>query len=99
MQWGTKSPDDYTTGIHRFGEKAAFNLTSLYYCYNDPNKGTFVYYKNDNAFVKDLTAAGSTFSGGSIALGAVIGLIAGGALTAIIMTAAGKKKKRTPAAA
>ena len=99
VQWGTKSPDDYTTGIHRFGEKAAFNLTSLYYCYNDPNKGTFVYYKNDNAFVKDLTAAGSTFSGGSIALGAVIGLIAGGALTAIIMTAAGKKKKRTPAAA
>ena len=99
VQWGTKSPDDYTTGIHRFGEKAAFNLTSLYYCYNDPNKGTFVYYKNDNAFVKDLTAAASVFSGGSIALGAVIGLIAGGALTAIIMTAAGKKKKRTPAAA
>ena len=51
VQWGTKSPDDYTTGIHRFGEKAAFNLTSLYYCYNDPNKGTFVYYKNDNASV------------------------------------------------
>ena len=95
VQWGTNSPDDYTTGIHNKKKKAAFNLTSLYYCYNDPNKGTFVYYKNDNAFVKDLTAAGSTFSGGSIALGAVIGLIAGGALTAIIMTAAGKKKKKT----
>ena len=99
VQWGTNLPDGYSTGIHRFGEKSAFNLTSLYYCYNDPNKGTFVYYKNDNAFVKDLTATGSGFSGGSIALGAVLGLIAGGAVTAIIMTAAGKKKKKTAAAA
>jgi len=95
VQWGGNLPDGYSTGIHRFGEKSAFNLTSLYYCYNDPNKGTFVYYKTDNASVKDTTAAGSVFSGGSIALGAVIGLIAGGALTAIIMTAAGKKKKKT----
>ena len=95
VQWGGNLPDGYTTGIHRFGEKSAFNLTSLYYCYNDPNKGTFVYYKHDNASVKDTTAAGSVFSGGSIALGAVIGLIAGGALKAIIMTAAGKKKKKT----
>ena len=99
MQSGKSSPDGYTTGVHRFGEKAAFNLTSLYYCYNDPNEGTYVYYKHDNAFVKDLTATGSVFSGGSIALGAVIGLIAGGAVTAIIMTAAGKKKKKTAAAA
>ena len=99
MQSGKSSPNGYTTGVHRFGEKAAFNLTSLYYCYNDPNEGTYVYYKHDNAFVKDLTATGSVFSGGSIALGAVIGLIAGGAVTAIIMTAAGKKKKKTAAAA
>ena len=95
VQWGGNLPDGYTTGIHRFGEKSAFNLTSLYYCYNDPNKGTFVYYKTDNASVKEMTAAASVFSGGSIALGTVIGLIAGGALTAIIMTAAGKKKKKT----
>ena len=99
MQSGKSSPNGYTTGVHRFGEKAAFNLTSLYYCYNDPNEGTYVYYKHDNAFVKDLTATGSVFSGGSIALGAVLGLIAGGAVTAIIMTAAGKKKKKTAAAA
>ena len=99
MQSGKSTPNGYTTGVHRFGEKAAFNLTSLYYCYNDPNEGTYVYYKHDNAFVKDLTATGSVFSGGSIALGAVLGLIAGGAVTAIIMTAAGKKKKKTAAAA
>ena len=95
MQWGSKLPDGYSTGIHRFGEKAAFNLTSPFYCYNDPNKGTYVYYKHDNAFVKDLTAAGSVFSGSSIALGSVIGLIVGCAVTAIIMAVAGKKKKKT----
>ena len=95
VQWGTKSPDDNTTGIHRFGETAAFNLTSLFYCYNDPNNGTFVYYKHDNASVKEMTAAGSVFSGSSIALGGVIGLIVGCAVTAIIMTVAGKKKKKT----
>ena len=95
VQWGTNSPDDNTTGIHRFGETAAFNLTSLFYCYNDPNNGTFVYYKHDNASVKEMTAAGSVFSGSSIALGGVIGLIVGCAVTAIIMTVAGKKKKKT----
>ena len=44
-------PDGYAAGIHRFGEKAAFNLTSKYYCYDDPNKGTYVFFKNeDNRF-------------------------------------------------
>ena len=41
-----KLPSDYETGIHRFGEKPAFNLTSRYYCYNDGAKGTYVYFKN-----------------------------------------------------
>ena len=93
MQWGSKLPDDYSTGIHRFGEKAAFNLTSLYYCYNDPNEGTYVYYKHDNAFVKDPTAAASVFSGGSIALGAVLGLIVGGGVMLLLTFSVRKRKE------
>ena len=93
MQWGSKLPDGYSTGIHRFGEKAAFNLTSLYYCYNDPNEGTYVYYKHDNAFVKDLTAAASVFSGGSIALGAVLGLIVGGGVMLLLTFSVRKRKE------
>ncbi len=42
-----KLPSGYETGIHRFGEKPAFNLTSRYYCYNDYVKGTYVYFKNE----------------------------------------------------
>ena len=93
MQWGSKLPDGYSTGIHRFGEKAAFNLTSLFYCYNDPNEGTYVYYKHDNAFVKDLTAAASVFSGGSIALGAVLGLIVGGGVMLLLTFSVRKRKE------
>ena len=93
MQWGSKLPDGYSTGIHRFGEKAAFNLTSPFYCYNDPNEGTYVYYKHDNAFVKDLTAAASVFSGGSIALGAVLGLIVGGGVMLLLTFSVRKRKE------
>ena len=42
-----KLPSGYETGIHRFGGKPAFNLTSKYYCYNDDVKGTYVYFKHD----------------------------------------------------
>ena len=42
-----KLPSGYETGIHRFGEKPAFDLTSKYYCYNDDVKGTYVYFKHD----------------------------------------------------
>ena len=93
MQWGSKLPDGYSTGIHRFGEKAAFNLTSPFYCYNDPNEGTYVYYKHDNAFVKDLTAAASVFSGGSLALGAVLGLIVGGGVMLLLTFSVRKRKE------
>ena len=90
------APDGYTNGIHRFGEKdVVFNLPSRLYCYNDPNDGTYVYFKNDTATVKDLTATGSLFSGGSIALGAFIGLIVGSALTIFIVN--NKKKKEEKA--
>ena len=86
-------PEGYTTGVHRFGEKGAFNLTSKYYCYNDPNEGTYVFFKNAASTVKDLTAAGSMFSGGAIAIGAVGGLIVGSLITVVRMKRARKKKQ------
>ena len=91
------APEGYTNGIHRFGEKdVVFNLTSRLYCYNDPSEGTYVYFKNDTSTVKDLTATGSLFSGGSIALGALVGLIVGSAITLFIVN--NKKKKESATA-
>ena len=86
-------PEGYTTGVHRFGEKNAFNLTSRLYCYNDPNNGTYVYFKNDTATVKELTTSGSTFSGGMVAIGTVAGVLFGGAVTYLIMMLINKRKK------
>jgi len=94
------APEGYTNGIHRFGEKdVVFNLTSRLYCYNDPSEGTYVYFKNDTSTVKDLTAAGSTFSGGSLALGLGAGALAGCALTLLLLKVNNKKKKNGSATA
>ncbi len=93
-------PEGYTTGIHRFGEKdVVFNLTSKLFCYNDPNEGTYVYFKNDTSTVKDLTAAGSTFTGGMFAVGLVGGVLAGCALTLLLLKVDNKKKKKESATA
>jgi len=91
------APEGYTTGIHRFGENNAFNLTSKLYCYNDPYDGTYVYFKNDTATVKDLSATGSLFSGGFIALGTVAGIVIGAGLT-LLFTVASKKRKENKTA-
>ena len=100
MQWGSKLPDGYSTGIHRFGEKAAFNLTSPFYCYNDPNEGTYVFFKNEEATVKELTqtntannaaTTGSIFSGTSFAIGAAAGILIG-IIIAVLIVKARKKK-------
>ena len=94
-------PDGYAAGIHRFGEKAAFNLTSKYYCYDDPNKGTYVFFKNEEATVKELTQTntannaatiGSMFSGGSLAIGAIAGLALVILLTVLVMVSTKKRK-------
>ena len=88
------APEGYTTGIHMFGEEAVQNLTdaskSMPLCYNDPNEGTYVFFKRDKA----KTAVGSLFSGGSLALGGVIGLAVGGLLTFAVIQLANKKKKK-----
>jgi hypothetical protein len=96
----SKLPGGYEIGIHRFGEGAAFNLTSKIFCYNDKPDGTYVYYKNaaDTVAVltgEEATTSGSLFSGGSLALGGGIGMIVGGGLVALIMTAMNKRKRET----
>ena len=88
------APEGYTTGIHMFGEEAVQNLTdaskSMPLCYNDPNEGTYIFFKRDTA----KTAVGSLFSGGSLMLGALLGLIAGGGLTMLITFSSRKRRER-----
>ena len=93
------APEGYTTGIHRFGEKNAFNLTYPKYCYNDPYDGTYVYFKNDTATVKDLSTTGSAFSGGVVAIGVVGGVLFGAVVTFLVMTLIRKRKKSKAAKA
>ena len=101
-------PDGYSTGIHRFGESSAFNLTSKYYCYNDPNEGTYVFFKNEEATVKELTqtntannaaTTGSMFSGTSFAIGAAAGILIGILIAVLIVKARKKKDDDTAEAA
>jgi hypothetical protein len=91
------APEGYETGIHMFGSGSVFNLTHYPYCYKDPYDGTYVYFKTDTVSVKEQTAAGSVFSGGSLAIGAVAGLLVGCGATFLITIIAGKKKKKETA--
>ncbi len=94
---GKGAPEGYDIGIHMFGSGSAFNLTHKPFCYKDPYDGTYVYFKTDTVSVKEQTAAGSLFSGGSLAIGAVAGLLVGCGATFLITIIAGKKKKRETA--
>ena len=94
---GKGAPEGYDIGIHMFGSGSAFNLTHKPYCYKDPYDGTYVYFKTDNVSVKEQTAAGSVFSGGSLAIGAAAGLLVGCVVTFLITRYIGKKKKRETA--
>ena len=89
------APGGYSTGIHMFGDEAVQNLTDEKsgYSYNDPNKGTYVFFKRDTTPVKGLIA-GSVFSGGSLLLGAILGLIAGVGLTMLITFSSKKRRER-----
>ena len=95
------APKGYTTGIHMFGDTVPWNLTYPKYAYNDPYDGTYVYFKNDTATVKDQTAGASTtgsfFSGNSLAIGAVVGLVIGIAGVIVINKVKNRKKKKTAA--
>ena len=94
---GKGAPEGYSEGIHAFDKGSAFNLTHKPFCYKDPYDGTYVYFKTDTVSVKEQTAAGSVFSGGSLAIGAVAGLLVGCVVTFLITRYIGKKKKRETA--
>ena len=82
-------PEGYETGIHMFGESAAFNLNDKRFCWNQKAKSVMVYYKVDTAAA---TTAGSNFTNGTLVLAAGGGLFAGAAITALGMTASRKHK-------
>ena len=84
-------PQGYETGIHMFGEGAAFNLNSKLYCWNQSAKSVMVYFKTDNT--ASTSATGSAFSSGTAAISAGCGLLLGAAVTAISMSATSKKRK------
>ena len=99
-----KLPNGYETGIHHFGEGAAFNLTSEYYCYNDTPDGTYVYFRNDTETVETMTTTGNSIldqanttgtmiSTGSLALAGGLGIMLGAGIAALIMIPMMKKKE------
>ena len=86
----TEIPNGYKTGIHFFGEKAAFNLNNKLYCWNQSAKSVMVYYKVDNAAA---STTGSNFTAGILALSAGGGLVLGAAITALGMSVTKKRKE------
>ena len=89
-------PAGYSTGIHMFGEGAAFNLNSKLYCWNQSAKSVMVYYRTEQILSY---ATSSNFSGGTLALSAGGGFLFGAAIAAVAFTAAGKRKKKKHAEA
>ncbi len=87
-------PTGYSNlGIHNFETENAYNLTSKYYCYNDPNKGTYVYFNLDESAIKNASVTGSNFSTGSAVLFAGIGAVVGAGIAVAIMFVLNKKKE------
>ena len=86
-------PQGYETGIHMFGEKAAFNLNNKLYCWNQKAKSVMVYFKTEKAAASAAGTTGSNFTGGNLALAGVAGLAVGAVAAAICTKAVGKKKK------
>ena len=94
----TAVPQGYETGIHMFGEKAAFNLNDKHYCWNQSAKTIMVYFKVDKAAASSAGTAGSTFTGGTLALTGGAGLALGALISGIAVSVSGKKKNKKAAA-
>ena len=86
-------PQGYETGIHMFGEKAAFNLNSKDYCWNQSAKSVMVYFKVEKAAPSSAGTTGSNFTAGNLALAGGAGLAIGALISGLAVSAAGKKKK------
>ena len=88
----TQIPAGYTSAIHPFGTTAAENLNNPMYVWNASAPKIYVYFKLD---VGAASSAGSGFSTGSLALGALGGVVIGVLGTAILMKVSRKKKEKT----
>ena len=88
-------PQGYETGIHMFGEKAAFDLNSKLYCWNQNAESIRVFFRTDNGTP---STAGSSFSVGTIALAAGAGLVIGALISGLSVSAANRKKGKKAAA-
>lgn len=86
-------PDGYTTGIHMFGEGAAFNLNNKLYCWNQKAKSVMVYFKADASAAKSAGSAGSNFSGGTLTLVGVGGIAVGALISGLAVNEIGRKKR------
>ena len=93
----TTVPEGYKTGIHMFGEGAAFNLNNKLYCWNQSAKSVFVYFKVDTASSSSASAAGSNFTAGNLVLAGGAGLAVGALVSGIAASVAGKKKNKKAA--
>ena len=83
-------PSGYKTGIHSFGTDAAENLNNTLYVWKSTAPGVYVYFKTEEpAFA---SAAGSSFTAGSVAIAGAAGL-ALGALAASLGMKISKKRK------
>ena len=87
-------PAGYDTGIHMFGSDAAFNLNDSHYDWNDDADSVYVYFQRDDA---PLSAAGTGFSGGTLAIGAAAGLALGVLGTVLVGTVSKKRKAKAVA--
>ena len=85
-------PTGYERGIHMFGGDT-LNLTDKHYCYNDTNKGTYVYFQVDESVLKTASLSASNFSTGSAFLFSGIGLAVGAGIAVAIMFVLNKKKE------
>ena len=87
-------PEGYETGIHMFGEKAAFNLNNKLYCWNQSAKSVMVYFKVDTAAASTAGTTGSSFTAGNLALAGGVGLVIGALASGIAVSSANKKKTK-----
>jgi hypothetical protein len=71
-----------------FGTEAAFNLNSSLYDWNNDAKSIFVYFKRDE---NAASTAGTSFSGGALAISGGAGIVLGAVVTALAMTSKRKK--------
>ena len=87
-------PQGYVTGIHMFGEKAAFNLNDSHYCWNQSAKSVMVYFKVATAASPSAGTTGSSFSAGYLAIAGVAGLAIGALISGIAVSSLNKKKAK-----